>query len=80
MSSNGQTVTFTVSFGYDNSLTITRPVGTKFKDIFTDPEIQSELGFGSNVQATVGNVPQPADGTIREGDLVSLSTVANTKA
>ncbi len=80
MSSNGVTVSFTVSFGADAEGTYTRPVGFTVDQLLADSEIKADLGFGTNAKANIDNITQPGSTTIREGDVVVIQTVANQKA
>lgn len=80
MSVNGSTVSFTVSFGPGNEGTYTRPVGFTIRQLIDDVEIKSDLGHGANTKANIDNVTQPDATTIRDGDVVTLQSVANSKA
>jgi sulfur carrier protein ThiS len=75
----GAADSFTVKFGLGNE--VTQPV-SKFAtvgDVIRDAAIQSLLGFGSNVEATVNGSVVSNDTLIYAGMVVSLQTKAHTK-
>ena len=70
---------FTVKFGLGNE--VTQPV-SKFAavaDAVRDAGIQSLLGYGDNVEATINGSVVPGDTRITAGMVISLQTKAHTK-
>jgi len=73
-------INVTVSFGSTNTFEATVPQGTTVGQLLARPDVKSELGFGDSVKPSIDNVDQPLTTTLRNGDVVVLTTVANTKA
>lgn len=69
----------TIKFGAGNELTKQFDAGTSVGDIINDDAIQSNLGFGDDVEGYVDGAAVGEDYQPREGQVVSLRTRANTK-
>ena len=72
-SSINNTITITVKYGTNNSLTRSFTTPITIGVILGDAAIQAALGFGSNVEGYLLGVPQPNSITLRDGDMLSIN-------
>lgn len=70
----------TVKFGAGNSTNYNGGVGQTVGSVKANTNLQSILGYTSNVDAFVNGVAAGDDCVITEGDVVSLQTRAASKA
>ena len=69
----------TVQFGLDNATTMVIPDGVAATVGEALRRSKLALGFGDNVTTLVDGYVQPATAPLRDGDIVTVRTAANTK-
>jgi hypothetical protein len=73
-------ITVTVEFGPSNTLNKELPDNATVGTIRRDRSILTALGVTGNVKALIDRQEQPDDAPLEDGDIITLETVANTKA
>lgn len=68
-----------IKFGLDNELRKDVAEFPSVGAILRNPTLQAALGFGDNIQAHVNESEVPDTYALRDGDLVELTTRANSK-
>ena len=68
----------TVRYGLERSASIEVSEGTSIAQVLE--QVRPALGFGCNVKALIGGAAQPDSNTVRDGDVISVETAANSKA
>jgi hypothetical protein len=70
----------TFRYGTGNEKVHTLPEGTTLGNALNDQRLKAGLGYGSNVEGSIGGIPQPPTTTLREGMLVTIADKACQKA
>lgn len=52
----------------------------RISDIRNSEELRDELGYGDNVNLSIGGIAMPDDALVPEGSVVVIETAANKKA
>ena len=69
-----------ISYGTGNKVTMDFPSGTTYKCVLTNPHVKGVLGYGSNVEARVGGVPQNDNDPIYSDMSIQVTDKACVKA
>ncbi len=70
----------TIRYGSGNELRKEYPEGTTLGQIINDPNVRAVLGYGQNVTAHVGGLPQIDTVRAAQGMTISVQDKACTKA